>query len=308
VKKYDLNQSALYKCKSKNRLAKLLQIKLKDLMKLSREPVYSVFYKKKANSQDYRKIISPDDDLKIVQRRIFQLLKKVIRPFWLTSGEKGKCYIDNAAIHKEANYILTVDITKFFDSCKREYVYRFFLNVMQVSSDVACILSNLTTHNSQIPTGTSTSQVLAFYSYNNMFCEIKDLAKEFDCRFSLYVDDMTFSSDNAIKWKNLVNRIDVILKKYGHSLNRKKTKYYTANMAKIVTGVVITKDHKLCIPNKLRMKIVKKFKQMKIRKEPLREHQKIQGMVSSARNIENKSFPEISRIVSINLKESMKGN
>ncbi|MCC8157839.1 MAG: hypothetical protein LIO50_01215, partial [Phascolarctobacterium sp.] len=98
MKKYELNQIALYKCRTKRRLAELLLVNLKDLIKLGEMPVYYTFFKDKKDSIDKRKITAPVKKLRSVQKRIFCLLEMAIRPFWLISGEKGKCYIDNAAI------------------------------------------------------------------------------------------------------------------------------------------------------------------------------------------------------------------
>lgn len=314
MKKYELNQIALYKCRTKRRLAELLLVNLKDLIKLGEMPVYYTFFKDKKDSIDKRKITAPVKKLRSVQKRIFCLLERAIRPVWLISGEKGKCYIDNAAIHKESNYILTVDIKKFFDSCKREYVYRFFVDVMKNSSDVACILTDLTTYDGKIPTGTSTSQLLAFYAYINMFEEIKMLAESFNYKFSLYVDDMTFSSTDDMKWRVFISKIDIILKKYGHSLSQKKIKYYSKRKPKIITGVVINRNHNLCIPNKLQMKIIREFKKMKIVERPLSDNnkklllqcQQVSGMVASARSIKRTSFPEINRITNSKLRRIIK--
>ena len=84
-------------------------------------------------------------------------------------------------------YVLTIDIKKFYDNCTREPVYQFFVQKLKTSPDVAEILTNIITYSGG-------SQIMAFYAYSDMFSEISDLAKQCGCKFTLYVDDMTFSS------------------------------------------------------------------------------------------------------------------
>lgn len=65
-------------------------------------------------------------------------------PNWHFS-KKGKSYIDNALYHIQNDYMLTLDISKFFPNTHREQVYQFFYNKLETSSDVAEILTNMTT-------------------------------------------------------------------------------------------------------------------------------------------------------------------
>ena len=124
-KRYDITQCALYKCNSSNRLKKQLKItdgEYKDVVKLVK---YHEFQIDKKDGIEKRSITAPDRRIKEIQTRVLQLLQKVERPEWLISGEKGKCYIDNGKKHIDSNYFLTMDIKKFYDNCKREYVFCF---------------------------------------------------------------------------------------------------------------------------------------------------------------------------------------
>lgn len=123
-----------------------------------------------------RNITAPDRRIKEIQTRILQLLQKVERPEWLISGEKGKCYIDNGKKHIHSNYFLTMDIKKFYDNCEREYVFRFFRDRLLMAGDLAGLCTDIVTYEGGIPTGCPTSQLLAFYAYENMFNEISEVA------------------------------------------------------------------------------------------------------------------------------------
>ena len=116
LKKYDITQCALYKCRTKKRLAFLLLLDLKELDHISGIIRYHSFEIDKKDSEEKRKITAPNKNLKKVQRRILFLLQRVIRPDWLISGEKGKCYIDNGKAHVNGQYVLTIDIRKFYEA------------------------------------------------------------------------------------------------------------------------------------------------------------------------------------------------
>lgn len=112
IKKYDITQCALYKCRTKKRLKQLLDLKIGNIKAINNIIRYHSFEIYKKNSKEKRQITSPNKALKLVQKRILHLLQKVIRPDWLISGEKQKCYIDNGKTHLNQQYFLTVDIKK----------------------------------------------------------------------------------------------------------------------------------------------------------------------------------------------------
>lgn len=224
IKKYDITQCALYKCRTRKRLEYLLRLDPGGLKMIDGIIGYHKFEIDKKHSDEKREITAPDKTLKAIQRRILYLLQRVIRPEWLISGEKQKCYIDNGKAHLNGKYVLTIDIKKFYDNCTREPVYQFFVQKLKTSPDVAEILTNIITYNGGIPTGCPTSQIMAFYAYSDMFSEIFDLAKQHGCKFTLYVDDMTFSSKEPFSSHQLSQMIDRVLRKYGHKPKYPKCK------------------------------------------------------------------------------------
>ena len=308
IKKYNINQCALYKCVSKKRLAKVLRLSERELKSISAVISYHSFeLEKKRTSKtapvEMRQITAPDRELKAVQSRILRLLQPVLRPKWLISGEKGKCYIDNGKAHRSNSYCLTMDIKKFYDHCKREPVYQFFRQDLCTSSDVAAILTDIVTYLGGLPTGCPTSQMLAFYAYHRMFNEINEIAKSFGCVFTLYVDDMTFSSNSPFDIKLLIRQIDIALRKFGHRPKYQKIKYYSKDSPKLITGVVVTQDHTLDIPNSLQRSIYTNFQDIKhLRNQAIIEEndrislRRLRGQIQAARNIDYKRFPEINRI------------
>ena len=302
-KTYPINQCALFKCTNKKRLEYLLTIEQGGLKLIQSVIKYSNFEIDKKNSDEKRKITAPQITLKQIQRRILYLLQSIERPEWLISASKGKSYIDNGKYHQNSSCVLTMDIKNFYDNCVRENVYRFFKDKMYTSSDVAEILTDIVTFNNGIPTGCPTSQIIAYYAYEDMFLNIKNIADKYGCDFTVYVDDLTFSSIKPFDVGKLQKEVIAVLRRYNHSPKKEKIKYYSRNEAKPITGTIVTKDHELTTPNALQHKIYMGFQELKndYSLDDETRYQKIQaleGRIQASKNIETESdkFPEISRL------------
>lgn len=120
--------------------------------------------------------------------------------------------------------------------------------LMQTSPDVAKILTDIVTYNGGIPTGCPTSQLIAFYAYEDMFKQIQQCAESYGCIFTLYVDDMTFSNIEPFQHNKLSREIDVILRRYGHKPKNKKVKHYLARADDIQNADYEEQNHQLNNP------------------------------------------------------------
>ena len=312
---YDITQCALYKCPTRKRLATYLKIDYKYMMSKKYISYRTRLIDKKDTSEKRVLTVPINDDLKKIQRRIHDLLQPVIRPEWLMSSTKGKSYIDNGKTHIKAKYALMMDIEKFYDKCTREYVYRFFTEKLLTAPDVATILTDIVTYNGKLPTGSSTSQILAYYAYEDMFSEIEYNAKTAGCIFTLLVDDTTTSSENPFNKDKLYTDACNVMKKYGHNPKHKKTRYYSKDKPKPITGTIITIDNKLDVPNRLRSQIYEKFQKNKTTRnsgidiaEFSHELTVLNGQVQAARNVKPGIYQDISRTIKDWQYEILKSN
>lgn len=136
-----------------------------------------------------------------------------------------------------------------------------------------------------------------------MFFEIANAAKEYGCIFTLYVDDMTFSSVNSFDVNGIRRDVDILLRKYGHKPKYKKMKYYDKDKPAPVTGTIVTTENTLKVPNNLQYKIYYGFQEAKeftgkdftIAQE--RKLHSLKGQIQAAQNIEKNIFPEIDRLI-----------
>ena len=303
IKQYPLEKSPLYELSNKRKLENMIGIEKYSLDKVSRHITYNSFEIAKKGG-GARLVTAPNTYLKRIQRSVYNLMSRIEKPDWLISGSKGKCYIDNARYHQknQSQYALTLDIKDFYPNCTRKYVFSFFSKTMKMSNDLAGTLAGILTFASSIPVGSPTSQLLAYFAYRNMFEELHSSAFDFGCIFTVYVDDLAFSSKVPFNNKSLISNVDFILKKYGHGMKRKKKRYYPRNKSKLFTGAVLDVDNQVRVPNNLHLKIKNDREQLNsidamTQTEKDEFKKRLQGRIISARNIDNSEYVELIKAV-----------
>lgn len=265
----------LYGLTRKRDLNKLLKTKVNN-----NNNDFNLQYKPYIEKIPKRRLIeAPKEEIKTIQKKIKKQFDLIEFPNNVFSGIKGRSYIDNAYYHIESNYFLKMDLSKFFPNTRREKIYNFYHNKLNTSTDIAAILTDLSSvditnimstevkdfiaekgikYTNHLPSGSPISSILSYLSNIDMFDELNRLAKNNHCIVSFYVDDIIFSSKYKIP-NSLVQKAERIITKYGQIVNDDKTKIYMTNDYKKITGCVI-KNHKLFIPNKTRHKIAKLLK------------------------------------------------
>lgn len=292
IKEYNIEKSPLYKLKNKQKLAKLLGLP-NNYFKTIHKYKYSEFFQDKTDGTK-RKINNPEDRLKKLQKKLFKLLNRIEKPQWVISDKKGKSYVDNAKIHQLNNNICTIDIEKFYDSTREIYVYNFFKNTLSTSTDIAAILTTLVTYEGRIPTGTPTSQLIAFLSYEDIFTKIYEICKEQDIIFSLYVDDITLSSNKIIN-KSIKYKINSILNLRDLNIKKSKTNFFSKKVNKSVTGTIIDVNKNIRLENKKRKEIIDLYKEcINPNTYSIEKLVKLNGKMNDATQVEKGIFPTFS--------------
>lgn len=277
-----IEKNKLYKCGSKKWLSKNIgNFKNISLKKLQNNNMFNCFNFKKIN----KPIQEPKKNLKIIHKNIHNILSQIDSPDYLFSKKEKSC-IDKAKLHKENSYMVKMDIKSFYPNCQKKYIFKFFKNNLKMVSDVAFIISNIICYENALPYGSPLSPTLCFWAYKNMFDEIYEVAKENNLIFTLYVDDMCFSSNFPLN-KKFHLRINYILKKYGHQLKNKKIKYYAKSQNKEITGVVINNKKELKVANRIRKKIISN--------KNSNNKSSLQGLINYSQQIEPNIFDGIKR-------------
>ena len=245
---YQEHDSPFFRLRSKAKLAALLFISPTKLQALARQErdLYYDFKKPKA-SGGFREISAPRDDLKTVQKRIADLLQRIVPPDYLFAPVAGRSYVDNAAVHLGAQSVALLDIEDFFPSCTANKVIWFFKQRMRCSPDVAAVLRGVVTRNGSLPQGSPCSPILAYLCYIDMWEEIVGIVEDAHCKLSVYADDLTISGETVPE--KAIWEIKKVLRRHGHRYNVGKERRKHGRPAEI-TGVILRPDG-LHVPNRL---------------------------------------------------------
>ena len=240
IRTYPLERSPLYGLSSKRKLAEILGIEKAWLADLDNTGITSQ-YKIFKDKETLRFITEPIADLLIVHRRLLTLFTRMEPPTYLHSAIRKRSYKTNAEVHLgHGGNVLKIDISKFFPSVRYHCVHAFFLSTLKCSPDIAVILAKLCTVSTKkyrgvhLPTGSCISPILSFLANRRMFDSIANLCRSENCRFSLYVDDITISGPNATG--HLLAKIAQIIFQAGYGYHKIKTYHHIP--AK-VTGLIV---------------------------------------------------------------------
>lgn len=195
---FGLDQSQLYKCRNRAKLAKMLKISTAELTRLSNSDVlYSEFEIEKKNGTGFRTVENPARPLKLAQAKLARLLSRITPPDFLFCPVKRRCYVSNAAAHLGNRVVHCLDIKKFFPSTPKRRVFWFFHKVMKCETDIAAILANLACYQGHLPTGSPLSPIMAYFSYFDLWNRISAFCRERGYTFTVYIDDITISGSKV---------------------------------------------------------------------------------------------------------------
>ena len=132
TKQHKLQDSCLYKCKSKAKLYEYLQCEKQDVEFFVKQG--DLAYKEGIATKNVDGVIKErpyqkpfyNSKLEFIHGRIKRFLQSIVVDEYLFSGQKGKSCIDKAKYHSEnANqYLVKLDIKKFFPSVTFKHIYK----------------------------------------------------------------------------------------------------------------------------------------------------------------------------------------
>ena len=289
--RYELNQSPFYCLKSKAKLEKLLLITKSKLQMLTKsEDLYreSSIYGKNGKPRPVQK---PRSDLKIVQKRIEELLKRIKLPNYIHAPTKGFSHVTNAQAHVNTVVVRTLDIEKYFLSTPSRHVYSFFHKQMRCSSDVAGILTKILTFKGCLPTGSPSSPIISYYSHIDMWKSIYEIVNKADCNLTVYMDDVTISGD-CVPGK-LIWQTKQHFHNCGLCSNDKKEKSYFGTTSCEITGIIVTEEGELKIPNRQHLKMYNIRQAIHSENEPTMRKklmQKLEGLQAYEKQIKMANY------------------
>lgn len=181
---------------------------------------------------------SLDKRLKLIQRRIkTRIFNNVFYPNYLQGSIKDKSnprtYDRNASIHAGANLIISEDVSNFFPSIDEKYVMNMWKYLFGFSTDVAELLTRLTTYNGCVPQGGVTSSYISNLVMWDVEPKLVEKLSLMGLTYTRYVDDVVISS--KLKWlpkeqlEESIKSVYAMLKSIGVNPNRGKHKIMGSN-------------------------------------------------------------------------------
>lgn len=238
-------------------LAKNLYCSENELMKFANSTNQIQFYKKmnipKKNSRNFGQYRTVYMAINYALSLIHKNLETAINlsenfPPYVHGFVRKRSIVTNAKKHLAKKFILNVDIENFFESIKVETVVDAFL-YLGCNNEIAEILAKICTLNGFLAQGLSTSPVLANIACREMDQYLFNLSKLYQCEFTRYADDITFSGDGDTPSKV---SIEEIFNKYGFKLNHKKYKIQKRGQGQYVTGLTVFDKEYPRLPKKIK--------------------------------------------------------
>ncbi len=204
-----------------------------------------------------RKISAPSTALKIIQRKLSQVLYSVYYPKASVHGfVPSRSILTNAKPHLQKRFVLNIDLKDFFDSIHFGRVRGVFMAPpYNLPTEVSRVLAQICCFSRKLPQGAPTSPVVS-----NMICarldsQLRLLAKENHCTFTRYADDITFSTTLPVFPKRLAyidsdakeddekivldNSFVSIIRENGFEINWEKVRLQHKNHHQEVTGITV---------------------------------------------------------------------
>ena len=207
--------------------------------------------------------------------------------------EYNKCWLGgnnyiNAQSHAGQHAYVTTDISSFFTNSKACYVRKFFKEKLKISGEALDILVHMCTYRGYIPTGASTSSILAFLSHKDLFDEIAQHMDKKGITFTLYVDDITLSAKHGITGKE-IKFIKSVLKKHKLEIKKEKTKFYSYKRA-MITGFYLAQGGKISVPDSVGYKVVSLLREKQLEEMDKKELRRVIGLINYCQTANKRSF------------------
>lgn len=196
------------------------------------------------SSGGYRNVVQPmNDSLVRLHKKLKEFFdREVLQPHSAVHGyTKKRGAYTNALQHLDAQAILTIDLSDFFDSITGPEI-ESTMRGFDATDVVARGITNACTYDGVLATGFSTSPVLSNMYFQRIDEVLSEFAKNSKLVYTRYADDLSFSGED-IDDEHL-GHIKTILNIEGLRVNDKKVRFQRRGRPQVVTGYVVAHpDH-----------------------------------------------------------------
>lgn len=196
-------------------------------------------FARKTKPKKARLIENPLEPLLSIQKAInVHLLKPLPLPPHLMGGVKGKRITDSTGLHRDGKRLVKMDIASFFPSISNSHVHTIWRKHLGCSTEVARLLTQLTTVDGHLPQGAPTSTTIANLLVAFSEGEIVTFCDENAISHGTWVDDFAFSGETPAHAIPVVLRM---LRRLNLRISRRKLKLYPAGANKQLHGLNVGK-------------------------------------------------------------------
>lgn len=232
---------------------------------------------KKGSSSNYRKfnipkryggtrqICAPSSDLKLMQRRLSDILQNCVEEINKVNGredriahgfKRKRSIITNAKEHRNRRFVFNVDLKDFFGTINFGRVRGFFLKDKNflLHADVATVLAQIACYENALPQGSPSSPVVSNLIGHVLDIHLVRLAASVGCTYTRYADDLTFSTNKLEFPSSIAKRSEIdehqwivgkelarLIKKSGFEVNPLKTRMQYRDSRQEVTGLIVNR-------------------------------------------------------------------
>ena len=202
-----------------------------------------------------RTISAPSTALKLIQRKLSQVLYSVYEPKASIHGFlPARSIVTNAKQHLRKRFVLNIDLKDFFPSIHFGRVRGIFIAPpYNLPKEVATVLAQICCYSGRLPQGAPTSPVVSNMVCARMDSQLRLLAKEFKCTYTRYADDITFSTTlpnfpaeiacsitEEDKLKTIVGeRLLLVIQNNDFEINENKVRLQHKSRHQEVTGLTV---------------------------------------------------------------------
>ena len=203
-----------------------------------------------AKKAGFRQIEDPCDTLKEFLRELKQYLQAVYFHY-RTPAAYGFMVVPNddtderniktnAQRHTNIPWMLNADFLDFFHAIHQEKVVQLFVGKpFEFEEELANTLAIITTHKGRLPMGSPTSPVISNFVTRELDYDLLAMAHNKHWTYTRFADDLTFSSQRAIEYHDLL-AIKSLCGIYGFQFNDQKIHLLSPSAPKFVTGLKVS--------------------------------------------------------------------
>ena len=265
--------------------------------------LYRKFEIPKKNKKGNRVIHQPTSELKTIQRALNRILFnkfQIHNCAFAYIKKRGSNILKNANQHKHSKYLLRIDFKNFFESITDTHIVNLLKSHKSNSYSEADLnlVKKITCRNKKLTIGAPSSPVVSNVILYDFDQRIAEMCKNKDIIYSRYADDLFFSTQK----KDQLTLIEREVKKALSDcqldeikINQDKVSNFSKKHKRVITGLIITSDHKISIGRKKKLETkarIHNFLKGGFSKEDIK---KLQGYISFVKSVEPTFYKALER-------------